>query len=72
MPLFTEAEIRALELMALPHKIAADRLDVHVSTIKLHHRNIARKLGAANRLSACVIDAQQGFPIEAMKSTPQS
>lgn len=68
MTQLTDTELRVLALMALPLKLAAHRLDVHVNTVKMHHRNIERKLGAANRMSACVIAAQSGFSIEAMRT----
>lgn len=47
MTQLTDTELRVLALMALPLKLAAHRLDVHVNTVKMHHRNIERKLGAA-------------------------
>ena len=68
MTVLTETELRVLELMALPLKVAAHRLEVHVNTVKLHHRNIEKKLGAANRMSACVIAAQSGYAIETMRA----
>lgn len=63
----SRAEIRVVKLIAYPVKVSAYRLGLHEGTVRFHLRSIERKLGAANRLSACVIAAQMGIEIEVIE-----
>lgn len=68
LPQLTPEETRQLSGLALPIKEAAFRLNRSEQTVKFHQRNIARKLGAANRCGAIVRAAQLGVELDYLRA----
>ncbi|WP_339109241.1 helix-turn-helix transcriptional regulator [Thioclava sp. GXIMD4216] len=62
--LLSPAESRVLPLIALPYKEAAHRLNLSEPCIKMHIRQIARKLGARDRYGAIALATRFGVEIE--------
>ena len=63
----TLRELSVIDLMCegKPNKVIAGRLDLQESTVKVHVRNILRKLNAANRTQAAFITNRlRGHPAE--------
>ena len=69
----TERETELLRLMAtgVTNREIAYRLNISVNTVKVHVRNIFRKIGAESRTEATIIAVREGWvPVDSARSAP--